>query len=105
MYPVCALIVELMRFSVISDMKRGNKLLSSSCNLKFTPQCTQIDVVLFPSYTADAKKGKVWIWKKKTERKEETHKSEMYSAIKVIRDKGGKRVLEVYDDERSSRGS
>jgi len=31
--------------------------------------------------------------------------SEMYSAIKVIRDKGGKRVLEVYDDERSSRGS
>lgn len=42
---------------------------------------------------------------KKTERKEETHKSEMYSAIKVIRDKGGKRVLEVYDDERSSRGS
>lgn len=42
---------------------------------------------------------------KKTERKEEAHQSEMYSAIKVIRDKGGKRVLEVYDDERSSRGS
>lgn len=94
-----------MRFNVISDMKRGNKLFFPSCNLKFTPHCTQIDVVLFSSYTADTEKGKVWIWKKKTERKEEAHQSEMYSAIKVIRDKGGKRVLEVYDDERSSRGS
>ncbi len=29
----------------------------------------------------------------------------MYSAIKVIRDKDDKRVLEVYDDERSLHGS
>lgn len=48
--------------------------------------------------------GKVWT-EKRTEKRKETYLSEMYSAIKVIRDKGSKRVLEVYDDERSSLGS
>lgn len=58
-------------------------------------------LVFFPP-TLQIQKGKVWIGGK-TEKKRK--QSEMYSAIKVIRDKGGKRVLEVYDDERSSRGS
>lgn len=78
-----------------------------SRNLEYTPHSLHSNSlnVPFPSYTADMENGKVWTKKRAEKRKKKTHLSKMYSAIKVIWDKEGKRVLEVYDDERSLHGS